>query len=232
MYPGTGNVEITHHVKFLPNEFPSIKPKSTSTNHKSFVLGPNPTDTIPIESSSAFQNQTNDSKIPITQENPSTKQSLSNEEPIAAQIALTVHKGYSWVTEKESIPQKAFFGDVGNPGNILTHQRRPRHHANLADHLSSDPKAYQEAVNQPNSQELKAAIKSELNNMTNHHVWTPITSDQNVKSLRTTCVFKWKTNEDGSLSKLKARLFVRGFSQKEGIDYTEVFSPTGRLSSL
>ncbi|MBW0494089.1 hypothetical protein O181_033804 [Austropuccinia psidii MF-1] len=76
MDPGTGNVKRTHHVKFLPNKFPSLKTKSTSTNHKSFVLVPNSTDTIPIESSSALQNQTNDINIPITQENPSTEQTL------------------------------------------------------------------------------------------------------------------------------------------------------------
>ncbi|MBW0549377.1 hypothetical protein O181_089092 [Austropuccinia psidii MF-1] len=212
MDSGTGNVKITNHVKFLPKEFPFLKSKSTPINHESFVLVPNQKDTL--------------------SKNASTKQSLSDKEQIAAQIPVPVHKGYSWVPEQESIPQNKIFGDVGNPINILTHQRRPRHHANLADHLYSDPKTYQEAVNGPNSQEWKSEIKSELNNMTNHHVWIPTTSDQDVKPLSTMWVFKRKTDKDGNLSKFKARLCVRGFSQKEGIDYTEVFSPTGILSFL
>ncbi|MBW0547421.1 hypothetical protein O181_087136 [Austropuccinia psidii MF-1] len=232
MDPGTGNVKITHHVKFLPNEFPSLKSISTPTNHESFVLVPNKTGTISNESFPTLQNQINKNNIPIAQENSSTKQSLSNEEPTTAQTTLPTHKGYAWVPKQESNPQNEIFGDVGNPGNILTHQRRPRHHANLADHLSSDPKTYQDAINGPNSQEWKAAIKSELNNMMNHHVWTPTISSKDIKPLSTTWVFKRKTNEDGNLSKFKERLCVRGFSQKEGIDYTEVFSPTGRLSSL
>ncbi|MBW0460819.1 hypothetical protein O181_000534 [Austropuccinia psidii MF-1] len=157
-------------------------------------------DTIPIESSSTLQNQSNDINIPITQENPSIKQNGS-----------------------KSTPQNKIFGDVGKPGNILTHQRHPRHLANLADHLSLDPKTYQEAVNQPKSEGWKAEIQSELNNMANHHVWTPTTPDNNVKPLRTTWVFKWETDKDGNLSKFKVRLCVRGFSQKEGIDYTEAF---------
>ncbi|MBW0504359.1 hypothetical protein O181_044074 [Austropuccinia psidii MF-1] len=175
---------------YTPQKNPFAERGNQTTINKARIIEPgtvpNPTATIPNELSSALQNQTNDSNIPITQENPSTKQSLSNEEPIATQITLPVHKGYSWVTEKESIPQNKLFGDVGNPGSILPHQRCPRNHANLADHLSLDPKTYQEAVNGPNSQEWKVAIKSELNNMTNHHVWTPITPNQNVKPLSTT----------------------------------------------
>ncbi|MBW0502339.1 hypothetical protein O181_042054 [Austropuccinia psidii MF-1] len=34
------------------------------------------------------------------------------------------------------------------------------------------------------------------------------------------------------MTKYKARLCVRGFNQKEGLDYDDVFSPTGRLASL
>ncbi|MBW0577315.1 hypothetical protein O181_117030 [Austropuccinia psidii MF-1] len=206
MDPGTGNVKITHHAKFLPNKFPSLKSISTPTNHESFVLVPNKTETISNESFPTLQNQINKNNIPIAQENPSTEQSLSNEEPTTAQTTLPTHKGYAWVPKQESNPQNRIFGDVGNPGNILTHQRRPRHHANLADHLSSDPKTYQEAINGPNSQEWKAAIKSGLDNMMNHHVWTPTLSSQDIKPLSTTWVFKRKTDENGNLSKFKARL--------------------------
>ncbi|MBW0557972.1 hypothetical protein O181_097687 [Austropuccinia psidii MF-1] len=88
------------------------------------------------------------------------KQNLSSEEPIPAQVNLPVHKWYSWVLEQESTPQNKILGDAGNPGNILPHQRCPRHHVNLADHLSLDHKTYKEAVNGPNSQEWQAEIQS------------------------------------------------------------------------
>ncbi|MBW0558763.1 hypothetical protein O181_098478 [Austropuccinia psidii MF-1] len=68
--------------------------------------------------------------------------------------------------------------------------------------------------------------------MTTHNVWSPARKDQNIKPLCNTWVFKQKTDEVGNLSKYKARLCIRGLNQKEGIDYLEVFSPTGRLSSL
>ncbi|PNX76333.1 putative LRR receptor-like protein kinase [Trifolium pratense] len=45
-------------------------------------------------------------------------------------------------------------------------------------------------------------------------------------------VFKVKLNPDGTISKHKARLVARGFLQKHGIDYNEVFAPVARLETV
>ena len=41
-----------------------------------------------------------------------------------------------------------------------------------------------------------------------------------------------KFDENGNLKRYKARCVAQGFKQKEGIDYQETFSPTGRLKTL
>ncbi|MBW0472359.1 hypothetical protein O181_012074 [Austropuccinia psidii MF-1] len=139
----------------------------------------NPTDTITIEMPPIVQNKSNDN-FTSTPVNPSMEQNSSSkkltpqvnpgiDQNSSGEKSNPVHKGYSWVPEQESIPQNEIFGDMRHP-----------------DHLSLDPKTYQEAINGPYSQEWKEAIKSALNNMANHNVWIPTTPNHDVKPLSTT----------------------------------------------
>ena len=43
---------------------------------------------------------------------------------------------------------------------------------------------------------------------------------------------KVKRKADGSIDKYKARLMAKGFTQQEGIDYDETFSPVFRVASI
>jgi hypothetical protein len=45
-------------------------------------------------------------------------------------------------------------------------------------------------------------------------------------------VFKVKRDEHGAVSKHKARLVVKGYAQRHGIDYDEVFMPVAQLDSV
>jgi hypothetical protein len=45
-------------------------------------------------------------------------------------------------------------------------------------------------------------------------------------------LYKIKYAADGSIEKYKARFVVRGFSQREGVDYSESFAPVARYTSI
>ena len=55
---------------------------------------------------------------------------------------------------------------------------------------------------------------------------------QNKKAISVRWVFKIKLKPDGSVVKHKARLVARGFLQKYGLDYFEVFAPVVRHETV
>jgi hypothetical protein len=73
---------------------------------------------------------------------------------------------------------------------------------------------------------LKAIIK-EVNAMLEMQVFEDITPKEarKVSAFSSKFVFKLKKEPDGTLI-FKARLVVKGFSQKYGLDYDETFAPT------
>ena len=45
-------------------------------------------------------------------------------------------------------------------------------------------------------------------------------------------MYRLKTENNGSQLRYKARLVVKGFNQKKGIDFEEIFSPVIKMSSV
>ena len=75
------------------------------------------------------------------------------------------------------------------------------------------------------------AMQEELNNFTRNEVWSLVERPkQNV--IGTKWVFRNKQDENGVVTRNKARLVVQGFTQIEGLDFGETYAPVARLESI
>ena len=52
------------------------------------------------------------------------------------------------------------------------------------------------------------------------------------KPLRYKWIFKKKMKADGTIDKFKARLVIKGYKQKEGLDYFDTYSSMTRINSI
>ena len=52
------------------------------------------------------------------------------------------------------------------------------------------------------------------------------------KPLNSKWIFKKKLRPDGSIDKCKARLVIRGFNQKKGLDYFNTYSPMTKIATI
>ena len=95
-----------------------------------------------------------------------------------------------------------------------------------------DPKTYDEAMSDIDSEKWLNAMKSKIESMHSNQVWSLVDPPEGIVPIGCKWIYKRKIGADGKVETFKARLVEKGYSQREGIDYHDTFSPVAMLKSI
>ena len=102
----------------------------------------------------------------------------------------------------------------------------------LAENEIREPKSVSEVMSSNEKEKWINAMENEIESLKKHDVWELVDLPEGRKTVGCKWIYKLKHDEDGNIERYKARLVAQGFSQKEGIDYDETFSPVVRFESI
>ena len=94
---------------------------------------------------------------------------------------------------------------------------------------TDEPMNYEEASRE---EAWKKAMIEEMQAIDRSNTWELVPPLINCRPIGLKWIFKLKRNFDGDVVRYKARLVVKDYSQKHGIDYDEVFSPVVRIKLI
>ena len=85
--------------------------------------------------------------------------------------------------------------------------------------IDSNPLTYEEAMKSQDAEFWKEAINDEMDSITGNKTWKLVDLPPDSNHIGCKWIFKKKRKVDGTIKIFKARLVVKGFKQKKGLDY-------------
>lgn len=257
--PETKTFFVSRDVKFCETNFPSIPntyepnltsshpsyeaiddwPSPTPSHHQSQQTGipsahePNYPSHLTTETSSAAS--------PIVEPTLPTSHTSNTPTPSIPQVRQSLrdknppiwHKDYHMSTQVNKSPSEPTSGSgTRYPlSHYLSYSRISSSHcaflANITAH--TEPQSYDQAVHDPHWQD---AMNAELEALEQNNTWSLVPLPSGHKPIGCKWVYKIKYKSDGTIERYKARLVAKGYTQVEGIDYQETFSPTAKVTTL
>ncbi|GAU33536.1 hypothetical protein TSUD_143290 [Trifolium subterraneum] len=206
--PTSDKIEISRDVKVLENESWDWKQKSTSkkTSEVDLDVGTSEAN-APVTFVDQHQHQENHNE-----------EDASSDEDNGRHLPVRTHR-------TTQIPRRLADCDMV-PDNVVDNEGNIVHYAMLAD---TEPLDVKSALK---SKVWLEAMIDELKSIEKNKTWDMCKLPSDKRAIDVKWVYKLKQNPEGQVIKHKARLVTKGFLQKQGLDYDEVFSPVARHETI
>ncbi|KAL4367961.1 hypothetical protein GQ457_05G011320 [Hibiscus cannabinus] len=148
----------------------------------------------------------------------------------------------SRVTQKPSYLKEYFCNSAVNSGkanvscnypieDCISTSRLTTSYMTFVANISSayEPSFFHQAVKFP---EWRTAMDEELQAMENLKTWSVVPLPAGKRAIACKWVYRIKRKADGTIDRYKARLVAKGFTQIEGIDFIDTFSPVAKMTTF
>ena len=108
----------------------------------------------------------------------------------------------------------------------------PSRYTDFAMLTYNEPNTFSNAVHCDNANEWINAMDRDMQSLKENDTWELVNKPDDRNSVSCKWVYRIKTHAAGEIDKFKARLAAKGYSEEEGIDYKDTFSPVTRFDTI
>jgi len=110
---------------------------------------------------------------------------------------------------------------------------RLKEYAMVAEVVAEEPTSYKEAQRSKEVAKWDEAMSKEIASIKENETWEEVRSlPEGANLVSSRWVYKAKLGPNGEITKYKARIVAKGYSQVYGVDYEETFAPVAKITSL
>ena len=186
------------------------------------------TDTEYIDCESASFNQGENSSAADNRSE--SDESDASDESVVVEVSTS--KGSVVQTVKQNTPTRIKVPSILRNLRDRAKIKTPDRYTSYSTRVINDPSSFQEAITSAEKDQWVAAMEDEMKSLDEQNTWELVTKPTGVKVLGNRWVYRTKLNSDGSVDRHKARLVIKGYHQRYGIDYEETFSSVCRYETI